>query len=200
MVVCDEPVSALDVSVQAQVVNLLADLQRRTGMAIVFIAHDLAVVRHISHEVAVMYLGEIVERADRNQLYDAPLHPYTKALLEAVPVPEPGHAEAQNRTRLMGGPAQPGRSTDRLPFPHPVSGCDRGAVFQPEAPAGRSGGRPLGLLSPRQSTPFVAGYAEVAVCLEPFEPTVFGDGYVRSSGRKETTSCGGCFISKRYWY
>ena len=101
-IVCDEPVSALDVSIQGQIINLLEDLQTRLNLSYLFIAHDLAVVRHISDRVAVMYLGRLVEVADRDELYAHPAHPYTKALLDAAPIPDPKIERARAPRALKG--------------------------------------------------------------------------------------------------
>jgi len=125
-IVCDEAVSALDVSIQAQVVNLLEDLRERFNLTYLFIAHDLSVVRHLCQRVAVMYLGRIVEMADVDELFDNPLHPYTQALLSAVPVPDP-RVEARREFRPAKG---------EVPSPiNPPSGC----VFHPRCPVAVEG-------------------------------------------------------------
>lgn len=113
-IICDEPISALDVSIQAQVVNMLEDLQAELGITYLFIAHDLTMVRHISHRVGVMYLGSLVELAASEEIYSNPQHPYTQALLSAIPIPDPRLAKAAARIKLEG----------EVPSPiHPPSGC-----------------------------------------------------------------------------
>jgi oligopeptide/dipeptide ABC transporter ATP-binding protein len=107
LVICDEAVSALDVSVRAQIIDLLIELQTRRGMAMLFISHDLAVVREICHRVMVLYLGRVMETAPRDQLYAAPRHPYTRALLSAAPIPDPRIERSRKRVKLAGEPPSP---------------------------------------------------------------------------------------------
>ncbi len=115
-IVCDEPVSALDVSIQAQVINMFDELQERLGLTYLFIAHDLLVVRHISNRIAVMYLGKMVELADADEIYNHPLHPYSKSLLSAVPVPDPKIARANQRIVLSGDIPSPLNAPSGCPF------------------------------------------------------------------------------------
>jgi oligopeptide transport system ATP-binding protein len=143
-IACDEPVSALDVSIQAQLINLLEELQQEFGLTYLFVAHDLSVVRHISDRIVVMYLGKIAEIADRNELYENPLHPYTKALLSAVPIPDPV-VEAQRERIVLTGD---------VPSPlNPPPGC----VFNPRCPVatGECSGSDISDLSSERGIPYL---------------------------------------------
>ena len=113
-IICDEPISALDVSIQAQIINLLQEIQQEMGISYLFVAHDLSMVNYISHRIGVMYLGHLVEVGEADELYGNPIHPYTKALLSAIPIPDPDVAKARSRIRLEG----------ELPTPiNPPAGC-----------------------------------------------------------------------------
>ena len=148
-IVCDEPVSALDVSIQAQIVNLLEELRERLQLTYLFVAHDLAVVRHLSDRIAVMYLGEIVEIAPKRSLYDNPLHPYTRALIAAVPVPHRSVEARRTRTLLHGevpSPLNPPtgcRLHPRCPHAMPVCGTVTAAARNRAGPRGRLPSLPM---------------------------------------------------------
>ena len=151
LIICDEPVSALDVSIQAQVINLLEDLQQKFGLAYLFVAHDLSVVRHVSNRVGVMYLGKVVELSDAGRLYAEPKHPYTGALLSAIPVPDPDAAKDRERVILLGD----------VPSPiDPPSGCR----FHPRCPKAQE--RCVNEVPPLE--PKASG--DLAACHFPLEP------------------------------
>ncbi len=166
LIVADEPISSLDVNIQAQIINLFVDLQERFQLTFLFIAHDLAVVRHISDRIVVLYLGKVMEIAPAAALFEEPLHPYTVSLISAVPIPEVAAERARERIRLAGRAAERGRATLGLPLPHPLP--DRAAGLRGgHATARRDPPRPLRRLPFRRRADAVAPQADAA----PREPS-----------------------------
>ena len=168
LIVLDEPVSALDVSIQAQVVNLLDDLQDDLGLSYVFIAHDLSVVRHVSDHIAVMYLGKLMELSPARELYSKPMHPYTEALLEAIPIPDPEENSRRVRNVIGGEPPNPINPPSGCRF-HTRCALRHRGVPRGRAAAGRVRGRPCHGLPPPAQRHRGRGLGRHALAAEPAE-------------------------------
>ena len=175
LIVCDEPVSALDVSIQAQVINLLEDIQNEQNLAYVFIAHDLSVVRHIADRVVVMYLGKVMEEAPRDTLYEHPLHPYTHALLSAVPTPDPNKEAKKDRILLKGDLPVTAEPAERLRVPDPVP--QGAAEVRRRGPAadGEGTGSPRRLPLPRGAPHHLIPPTKFSASLRYFAGTPTGE-------------------------
>ena len=190
LLICDEPVSALDVSIQAQIINLMEELQNEFGLTYLFIAHDLAVVRHISDRIAVMYLGKIVEVAPADDLYVNPLHPYTITLLSSIPIPDPRVERRRKAIRVEGDLPEPGEPAGGVPLPHalPVRAADALRGGRAAAPLARRTPRRLPLRRGHQGGTYRAGLPQFGVSRLPHS-SESGRHVLKRVGSSADTGC-----------